>query len=93
MFMAEPLNLQKNVVKQHTVPHFLLRNFSSTGRGKHRRLHAFDKAINLSGVKFHRGYLHQTEQHIPPNVPPYECRFWGMSVDVRIQARAGRRRL
>lgn len=46
--MTEPLNLQTNVVIQHTVPRFLLRNFSSTGREKHRRLHAFDKATGLS---------------------------------------------
>ncbi|WP_083196376.1 DUF4238 domain-containing protein [Serratia sp. 14-2641] len=42
--MAEPLNLQTDVVRQHTVPRFLLRHFSAPGKGKRRRLHAFDKA-------------------------------------------------
>jgi hypothetical protein len=42
--MADPLNLQTDVVRQHTVPRFLLKHFSAPGKGKRRRLHAFDKA-------------------------------------------------
>ncbi|EPC4490560.1 DUF4238 domain-containing protein [Serratia liquefaciens] len=42
--MAAPLSLQTDVVRQHTVPRFLLRHFSSPGKGKRRRLYAFDKA-------------------------------------------------
>ncbi|WP_174868733.1 DUF4238 domain-containing protein [Pectobacterium polaris] len=42
--MVEQLNLQTDVVRQHTVPRFLLKHFSATGKGKRRRLHAFDKA-------------------------------------------------
>lgn len=42
--MAESLNLQTDVVRQHTVPRFLLKHFSSQGKGKRLRLHAFDKA-------------------------------------------------
>lgn len=49
--------------------------------------------INLAGNKFHWGYLHKTEQHIPPNVPPHAYRFWGTPVDVRIQTGAGKWRL
>ncbi|MBJ9201384.1 DUF4238 domain-containing protein [Citrobacter freundii] len=42
--MAERLNLQTDVVRQHTVPRFLLRHFSTPARGKRLRLYAFDKA-------------------------------------------------
>lgn len=42
--MTESLSLQTDVVRQHTVPRFLLRHFSATGKGKRQRLHAFDKA-------------------------------------------------
>lgn len=42
--MAEPINLQTDVVRQHTVPRFLLKHFSSPGKGKRQRLYAFDKA-------------------------------------------------
>jgi len=42
--MAEQLSLQTNVVRQHTVPRFLLKHFSAQGQGKRRRLYAFNKA-------------------------------------------------
>lgn len=42
--MAEPLNLQTDVVRQHTVPRFLLKHFSTPVKGKRLRLYAFDKA-------------------------------------------------
>ncbi|EKQ8001237.1 DUF4238 domain-containing protein [Raoultella ornithinolytica] len=42
--MAEPINLQTDVVRQHTVPRFLLKHFSTPGKGKRLRLYAFDKA-------------------------------------------------
>ncbi|HHO9701269.1 DUF4238 domain-containing protein [Citrobacter braakii] len=42
--MAERLNLQTDVVRQHTVPRFLLRHFSTPVKGKRLRLYAFDKA-------------------------------------------------
>ncbi|MEN4874139.1 DUF4238 domain-containing protein [Kosakonia cowanii] len=42
--MAEPFNLQTDVVRQHTVPRFLLKHFSTPGKGKRHRLYAFDKA-------------------------------------------------
>lgn len=42
--MSEPLSLQTDVVRQHTVPRFLLRHFSRPGKGKRLRLYAFDKA-------------------------------------------------
>lgn len=42
--MAEPVNLQTDVVRQHTVPRFLLKHFSTPGKGKRHRLYAFDKA-------------------------------------------------
>lgn len=42
--MAEPISLQTDVVRQHTVPRFLLKHFSSPGKGKRQRLYAFDKA-------------------------------------------------
>ncbi|HGM5454829.1 DUF4238 domain-containing protein [Serratia marcescens] len=41
--MADLLSLQTDVIRQHTVPRFLLRHFSAPGKGKRRRLHAFDK--------------------------------------------------
>ncbi|MFN1149552.1 DUF4238 domain-containing protein [Serratia liquefaciens] len=46
--MADPLSLQTDVVRQHTVPRFLLSHFSAPGKGKRRRLHAFDKATGRS---------------------------------------------
>ncbi|VAQ96851.1 Uncharacterised protein [Klebsiella pneumoniae] len=46
--MADTLNLQTDVVRQHTVPRFLLTHFSAPGKGKRRRLHAFDKARGSS---------------------------------------------
>ena len=42
--MADPFNLQTDVVRQHTVPRFLLKHFSTPGKGKRQRLYAFDKA-------------------------------------------------
>lgn len=42
--MTEPLNLRTDVVRQHTVPRFLLKHFSKPVKGKRQRLHAFDKA-------------------------------------------------
>lgn len=42
--MADPVNLQTDVVRQHTVPRFLLKHFSAPGKGKRQRLYAFDKA-------------------------------------------------
>ncbi|EPS9373001.1 DUF4238 domain-containing protein [Escherichia coli] len=42
--MARLLNLHTDVVRQHTVPRFLLKHFSTPGKGKRLRLHAFDKA-------------------------------------------------
>ncbi|AOI29414.1 TPA: DUF4238 domain-containing protein [Citrobacter freundii] len=42
--MTESLNLQTDVVRQHTVPRFLLKHFSISGKGKRQRLYAFDKA-------------------------------------------------
>lgn len=42
--MADPVNLQTDVVRQHTVPRFLLKHFSTPGKGKRHRLYAFDKA-------------------------------------------------
>ncbi|HCO2341430.1 TPA: DUF4238 domain-containing protein [Escherichia coli] len=42
--MANPFNLQTDVVRQHTVPRFLLKHFSTPGKGKRQRLYAFDKA-------------------------------------------------
>ena len=33
-FMADTLNLQTDVVRQHTVPRFLLTHFSAPGKGK-----------------------------------------------------------
>lgn len=42
--MADPVNLQTDVVRQHTVPRFLLKHFSTPGKGKRQRLYAFDKA-------------------------------------------------
>lgn len=42
--MADPVNLQTDVVRQHTVPRFLLKHFSTLGKGKRQRLYAFDKA-------------------------------------------------
>ena len=42
--MADPFNLQTDVVRQHTVPRFLLKHFSTPGKGKWQRLYAFDKA-------------------------------------------------
>lgn len=42
--MAERLNLQTDVVRQHTVPRFLLKHFSTPVKGKRLRLYAFDKA-------------------------------------------------
>lgn len=42
--MAKPVNLQTDVVRQHTVPRFLLKHFSTPGKGKRLRLYAFDKA-------------------------------------------------
>ncbi|BEN33189.1 TPA: DUF4238 domain-containing protein [Serratia marcescens] len=42
--MVEPLNLQTDVVRQHTVPRFLLKHFSTPVKGKRLRLYAFDKA-------------------------------------------------
>ncbi|WP_407437637.1 DUF4238 domain-containing protein [Lelliottia sp.] len=42
--MAVRLNLQTDVVRQHTVPRFLLKHFSTPGKGKRLRLYAFDKA-------------------------------------------------
>lgn len=42
--MAERLNLQTDVVRQHTVPRFLLKHFCTPGKGKRLRLYAFDKA-------------------------------------------------
>lgn len=41
--MAGPINLQTDVVRQHTVPRFLLKHFSTSGKGKRQRLYAFDK--------------------------------------------------
>lgn len=46
--MAEPVNLQTDVVRQHTVPRFLLKHFSTPGKGKRQRLYAFDKATGRS---------------------------------------------
>ena len=31
--------------------------------------------VNLAGAIFHRGYIHKTEQHIPPNVPHMHVNF------------------
>lgn len=42
--MSNFLDLKTDVVRQHTVPRFLLKHFSAPGKGKRRRLHAFDKA-------------------------------------------------
>lgn len=42
--MSKPLSLQTDVVRQHTVPRFLLRHFSTPVKGKRLRLYAFDKA-------------------------------------------------
>ncbi|MGV6482058.1 DUF4238 domain-containing protein [Pantoea agglomerans] len=42
--MSNFLDLKTDVVRQHTVPRFLLKHFSASGKGKRRRLHAFDKA-------------------------------------------------
>ncbi|EPT7056168.1 DUF4238 domain-containing protein [Cronobacter sakazakii] len=42
--MSNPVNLQTDVVRQHTVPRFLLKHFSTPGKGKRLRLYAFDKA-------------------------------------------------
>lgn len=42
--MTDPVNLQTEVVRQHTVPRFLLKHFSTPGKGKRQRLYAFDKA-------------------------------------------------
>ncbi|RRC22520.1 DUF4238 domain-containing protein, partial [Escherichia coli] len=42
--MADSVNLQTDVVRQHTVPRFLLKHFSTPGKGKRQRLYAFDKA-------------------------------------------------
>lgn len=41
--MTDPLNLQTDVVRQHTVPRFLLEHFASPGKGKHSQLYTFDK--------------------------------------------------
>lgn len=46
--MVNPLNLQTDVVRQHTVPRFLLKHFSTPGKGKRLRLYAFDKKNRLS---------------------------------------------
>lgn len=46
--MTDPLNLQTDVVRQHTVPRFLLEHFSAPGKGKYRLLHAYDKANGRS---------------------------------------------
>lgn len=42
--MAERLKLQTDVVRQHTVPRFLLKHFSTPVKGKRLRLYAFDKS-------------------------------------------------
>lgn len=42
--MTELLNLQSDVVRQHTVPRFLLKHFSKKATGKRLRLYAFNKA-------------------------------------------------
>ncbi|EKN3939909.1 DUF4238 domain-containing protein [Yersinia enterocolitica] len=41
--MVDSLGLQTDVVRQHTVPRFLLQGFATLGRGKHPQLYAFDK--------------------------------------------------
>ncbi|MGK4368667.1 hypothetical protein [Klebsiella quasipneumoniae] len=43
--MAEPINLQTDVVRQHTVPRFYLKHFSTPKGGAFHVLYAaFDKA-------------------------------------------------
>lgn len=41
--MSGRFSLPTNVVRQHTVPRFLLKQFAASGKGKRRRLYAFDK--------------------------------------------------
>lgn len=41
--MAELSSYQTDVVRQHTVPRFLLEKFAAPGKGKHAQFHAYDK--------------------------------------------------
>ncbi len=44
--MTEPLNLRTDVVRQHTVPRFLLKHFSKPVKGKRQRLQGFEGQWN-----------------------------------------------
>ena len=46
--MNEKLTLTTDVIRQHTVPRFLLKQFSASGFGKRKRLYAFDKKMERS---------------------------------------------
>jgi len=48
--MVDSLNLQTHVVRQHTVPRFLLEQFAAPGKGKHPQLYTFDKHEERSFV-------------------------------------------
>lgn len=48
--MTDALNLQTDVVRQHTVPRFLLEGFATLGRGKYPQLYTFDKHNERSFV-------------------------------------------
>ncbi|KFW99835.1 DUF4238 domain-containing protein [Pectobacterium carotovorum] len=48
--MADSLGLQTDVVRQHTVPRFLLEGFATLGRGKYPQLYTFDKHNERSFV-------------------------------------------
>ncbi|EJW6780273.1 hypothetical protein OCP51_000764 [Escherichia coli] len=50
--MADSVNLQTDVVRQHTVPRFLLKHFSTPGKGKRQRLYAFDAKWHLNRSQF-----------------------------------------
>lgn len=44
--MAKARSMTTDVLKQHTVPRFLLDNFGMTGKGKRKRFYAFDKTAD-----------------------------------------------
>lgn len=90
LYMTEPSSMQTEVVRQHTVPRFLLEHFGSSGKKKkHRKqLFAFDKqsgrvfATNVNDATV-RNTFYNFDNH-PDNLSlePMLCEYEGRAASV-----------